>query len=185
MITDEDRKAAESLAHAICGCAYPEQRRRDVAALLEYREAAFKAGQEAERARGVEWLRESIAYHCKHDDGLSGFDGIAQGQSEALEAFLAGEHLPAIERHAHTDQGEEIDLIRDQQAEIERLKRDPIAFVSENNEVLRSENRTLRARAETAEAECLEQARLLGMSAERELALRARIQSLTVHNRGI
>jgi hypothetical protein len=36
--------------------------------------------------------------------------------------------------------------------------------------------RTLRTRAETAEAECLEQARLLGMSAERELALRAEVE---------
>jgi hypothetical protein len=34
----------------------------------------------------------------------------------------------------------------------------------------------LRTRAETAEAECLEQARLLGMSAERELALRAEVE---------
>lgn len=37
------------------------------------------------------------------------------------------------------------------------------------------------ARAEAAEAECLEQARLLGMSSERELVLRAEIERLTRH----
>lgn len=39
----------------------------------------------------------------------------------------------------------------------------------------------LTARAEAAEAECLEQARLLGMSGERELALRTELFNATAH----
>jgi hypothetical protein len=58
------------------------------------RESAFKAGQEAERARVVAWL----------------IDGLDTSYSEDVEAAAyaieRGEHLPAIERHAHTDQGE-------------------------------------------------------------------------------
>ncbi|WP_341702563.1 hypothetical protein [Ferrovibrio sp.] len=38
--------------------------------------------------------------------------------------------------------------------------------------------RALLTRAEAAEAECLEQARLNGMGAERELALRTRVEAL-------
>lgn len=39
----------------------------------------------------VAWLRESAAWHDKHDDGLSGFDGIRQGQSEAADAIEQGD----------------------------------------------------------------------------------------------
>ena len=46
---------------------------------------------EVERAV-VAWLRESAAWHDKHDDGLSGFDGIRQGLTEAADAIEAGEH---------------------------------------------------------------------------------------------
>lgn len=52
----------------------------------------IKREREAERTAIVAWLRESAAWHDKHDDGLSGFDGIRQGQTEAADAIEAGEH---------------------------------------------------------------------------------------------
>lgn len=43
MITDADREAAEMLAIQICGCANKAQRKRDIAAILEYRIASTEA----------------------------------------------------------------------------------------------------------------------------------------------
>lgn len=60
-VTQEDREAAELLASYICGCAYPEQRKRDVKAVLSYRTTAL-AAKEAELAAAlakVEKLREA------------------------------------------------------------------------------------------------------------------------------
>lgn len=39
----------------------------------------------------VEWLRESAAWHEKHDDGLSGFGHISLGQTEAADAIEQGD----------------------------------------------------------------------------------------------
>ena len=54
--TQEARAAADTLAHRICGCATTEQHKADIAAILEYRQAAFNAG----RASAVEWLRDDL-----------------------------------------------------------------------------------------------------------------------------
>ena len=43
-VTQEVRAAADTLAHRICGCATTEQHKADIAAILEYRQAAFNAG---------------------------------------------------------------------------------------------------------------------------------------------
>ena len=52
--TQEARAAADTLAHRIRGWDNTEQHKEDVAAILEYRQAAFNAG----RASAVEWLRD-------------------------------------------------------------------------------------------------------------------------------
>lgn len=64
--------------------------------------AAEARGAERERARVVSYLRTQQAWHNDHDDGLSGFDGIAQGYGEAADGIEEGDHLPA----RHADQGE-------------------------------------------------------------------------------
>lgn len=48
-----------------------------------------------EREAVVAWLRDYAAFLDKHDDGLSGFDKMAQGLREAIEAIELGEHLRA------------------------------------------------------------------------------------------
>ena len=52
--TQEARAAADTLAHRIRGWDNTEQHKADIAAILEYRQAAFNAG----RASAVEWLRD-------------------------------------------------------------------------------------------------------------------------------
>ena len=99
-VTDEDRQAA---AAYWAGWSYnvPEVDGKIhplVYAFASVRLAAEARGAAKREAEIVAWLRESIDFYRKHDDGLSGFDGIAQGQAEALEAFLEGDHL--------ADQGE-------------------------------------------------------------------------------
>ena len=42
--TQEVHHEADTLAHRICGCATTEQHKADIAAILEYRQAAFNAG---------------------------------------------------------------------------------------------------------------------------------------------
>lgn len=74
-----------------------------IAALRPWMEAAEARGAESERARVVSYLRTQQAWHHDHDDGLSGFDGIAQGYGEAADGIEEGDHLPA----RHADQGEE------------------------------------------------------------------------------
>lgn len=49
-------QAAMSLAEQICGCATPEQRKSDVAALLAYREQAVRDTE----AQIVAWLRSCL-----------------------------------------------------------------------------------------------------------------------------
>ena len=63
--------------------------RREIEALT----AQIAEARESERAAVVAWLEASAAWHEQHDDGLSGFDGIRQGQFEAMQAIKAGEHL--------------------------------------------------------------------------------------------
>ena len=46
-----------------------------------------------ERAKIVAWLRERGNWHYATDDGLSGFDRIAQANYESANAIEAGEHL--------------------------------------------------------------------------------------------
>ena len=43
-VTQEAWAAADTLAHRICGCATTGQHKADIAAILEYRQAAFNAG---------------------------------------------------------------------------------------------------------------------------------------------
>lgn len=57
-----------------------------VAAMVREAEAA------KEVAKIVAWLRDSAAWHEKHDDGWSGFDKIRQGLVEAADAIEAGEY---------------------------------------------------------------------------------------------
>ena len=45
-VTDEDRAAADTLAHQICGCATQSQHKADMAALLAYGEARYRKGVE-------------------------------------------------------------------------------------------------------------------------------------------
>ena len=85
-ITQADREAAASVA------VLPEMRDLIRAGRADYHAEPFARHREAERAAIVAWLRESAAWHDKHDDGLSGFDGIRQGQTEAADAIEAGEH---------------------------------------------------------------------------------------------
>jgi len=59
-VTRADRDAANALATEICGCATPEQRKRDVAAILAYRHTATAEALEAMR-EAREALRE---YAC-------------------------------------------------------------------------------------------------------------------------
>lgn len=54
--------------------------------------AAHRIAAERETVeRIVEWLRESAAWHEKHDDGLSGFGHISLGQTEAADAIEEGD----------------------------------------------------------------------------------------------
>lgn len=46
----------------------------------------------AEVAQIVAWLREQASWHDKYDDGLSGFDRIAQAHRESIEAIERGEY---------------------------------------------------------------------------------------------
>jgi hypothetical protein len=46
-----------------------------------------------ERAKIVAWLRESADWHDTHDDGLSGFDRIAQADRESANLIEAKDHL--------------------------------------------------------------------------------------------
>ncbi len=46
-----------------------------------------------ERAAVVAWLHDYATFLDKHDDGRSGFDKMAQGLREAVEAIELGEHL--------------------------------------------------------------------------------------------
>ena len=48
-VSQADRDAANALATEICGCATPEQRKRDVAAILAYRHTATSEALEAMR----------------------------------------------------------------------------------------------------------------------------------------
>ena len=48
-VSQADRGAANALATEICGCATPEQRKRDVAAILAYRHTATAEALEAMR----------------------------------------------------------------------------------------------------------------------------------------
>ena len=52
-VTDEDRAAADTLAHQICGCATTAQHNADMAAILAYGEARYRKGVE-DAARVVE-----------------------------------------------------------------------------------------------------------------------------------
>jgi hypothetical protein len=54
-----------------------------------HREQAAKE----ERAKIVAWLRESADWHDAHDDGLSGFDRIAQADRESANLIEAKDHL--------------------------------------------------------------------------------------------
>ncbi len=54
--------------------------------------AAHRIAAERETVeRIVEWMRESAAWHEKHDDGLSGFGHISLGQTEAADAIEEGD----------------------------------------------------------------------------------------------
>jgi hypothetical protein len=76
-VTQADRDAANALATEICGCATPEQRKRDVAAILAYRHTATADALEAMRearvflalvAGNVDWMPHP---HCSNvDDAL-------------------------------------------------------------------------------------------------------------------
>lgn len=54
---------------------------------------AIAQGRADERRAVVEFLKEQAAWHDKHDDGLSGFDRIAQGYREAVDAIERGDHV--------------------------------------------------------------------------------------------
>ena len=64
--------------------------RRKVAARKLIADELANAGDERQAAI-VAWLREEAEWHEKHDDGLSGFDRIAQGHREAVDAIESGE----------------------------------------------------------------------------------------------
>jgi len=92
-ITQADRDAAFEVFEALLVATEPTMMTPDecqeiiVQAFARHREQA-----EAATVAGiVAWLRESAAWHDKNDDGLSGFDGICQGQTEAADAIEAGE----------------------------------------------------------------------------------------------
>jgi hypothetical protein len=79
MITDEDRRAAERFISPSDGDF------NELSGLFAtHREAAFKAGQEAERASVVKWLRD-----------------ISRDAPACAIRYACAD---AIERHAHTDQ---------------------------------------------------------------------------------
>ena len=77
---------------AYCGCSSCAVF-ASAAARINALTAQLAEARESERAAVVDWLEASAAWHEQHDDGLSGFDGIRQGQFEAMQAIKAGEHL--------------------------------------------------------------------------------------------
>ncbi len=54
---------------------------------------ALRRGKEIVEAAVVAWLQDYATFLDKHDDGLAGFDKMAQGLREAVEAIELGEHL--------------------------------------------------------------------------------------------
>lgn len=54
---------------------------------------AERIGERRATAAIVAWLEKQAAWHDKHDDGLSGFDHIAQAHQESIEAIQDGDHL--------------------------------------------------------------------------------------------
>jgi hypothetical protein len=62
-VSQADRDAANALATEICGCATPEQRKRDVAAILAYRHTATAEALEAMRVM-AEHPRWELSCDC-------------------------------------------------------------------------------------------------------------------------
>ena len=60
---------------------------------FERHNARHYAQRAMERAAIVGLLRDMVKWYDANDDGWSGYDRIAQGYREAIEAIEAGEHL--------------------------------------------------------------------------------------------
>jgi hypothetical protein len=61
--------------------------------LVAERGQAKAEGAAEEREKIVAWLRESADWHDAHDDGLSGFDRIAQADRESANLIEAKDYL--------------------------------------------------------------------------------------------
>jgi len=84
--TQADRDAA--LAIQICGCATPEQRKSDIAAIEAYRHAAEERGArwaiEAGKRDHIDWYRLLKAIRKEHGSGMS---DIAHGIVATFDAL--------------------------------------------------------------------------------------------------
>ena len=69
----------------------------EIAAKLSPAQRRAILGAQLDKAEGrviaevVSWLRGQADWHDKNDDGWSGFDRIAQGYREAVDALETGE----------------------------------------------------------------------------------------------
>ena len=77
--TQEARAAADTLAHRICGCATTEQHKADIAAILEYRQAAFNAGRASVLAELESPTEAMVEAGLDWQDGS--MDAANQGES--------------------------------------------------------------------------------------------------------
>lgn len=97
-VTQEDREAAASGYYAWCS-GNPVIPNRilggnaDDHSMVQAFARHAATERAMERAAIVGLLRDMVKWYDANDDGWSGYDRIAQGYREAIEAIEAGEHL--------------------------------------------------------------------------------------------